>query len=264
MYEYLCFFLFYAFAGWITEVVYAAVDTGKFVNRGFLNGPLCPVYGFGVIAVVRILSPVQENPLLLFFGAVLLTSIVELASGWLLEKAFNERWWDYSDEPFNFLGYICIKFSLFWGFACLFMIKIVHPGLVRLIEILPNKAVYAVLIVLYSILLIDILATVQTVLRLNRQLAELNRIAGKFHDISDDIGEFLYSESMKMVVKAEEIKEQREKLIRRDFFGKKRLMKAFPKMSSRKYMSELKQLKKNLGLLFEREKEEESEKKGEA
>src|SRR5690606_13878404 len=125
--DYAWFFLIYAFLGWCTEVAYKAVTSGKFVNRGFLLGPLCPIYGFGMILLLIIFQPIKDNVLLLFFGAIIITSALEFITGYILEKVFHHKWWDYSDVPFNIKGYICLKFSLAWGLAAVFVIHIVHP-----------------------------------------------------------------------------------------------------------------------------------------
>lgn len=109
-YELVWIFIIYAFIGWCTEVSYAALDRGIFVNRGFLNGPYCPIYGCGVVIVVAVLTPLKDNLLILFIGSFLLTSILEYITGYLLEKVFHNQWWDYSDKPFNIHGYVCLKF----------------------------------------------------------------------------------------------------------------------------------------------------------
>ena len=137
-YELVWIFIIYAFLGWCTEVSYAALDRGIFVNRGFLNGPYCPIYGFGVVIVVTILTPLQDNLLLLFFGSFLLTSVLEYITGFLLEKVFHDRWWDYSNKPFNIHGYVCLKFSIYWGLACTFIMKVIHPIIYRGITWIPH------------------------------------------------------------------------------------------------------------------------------
>ena len=112
IYKALCYFFIYGFLGWCCEVIYAAIIDGKFVNRGFLNGPICPIYGFGVLFVLTLLEPIRENFLFLFIGSVILTSVLEFITGFLLEKVFKMKWWDYSNERFNIHGYICLKFSI--------------------------------------------------------------------------------------------------------------------------------------------------------
>ena len=127
MYETLFLFFIYAFLGWCLEVAYHALVTGQFINRGFLNGPWCPVYGFGASAVLACLLPLRENQFLLFLGSVAVTSAIEWLTGFALEKLFHQHWWDYSDQPFNLNGYICLRFSLAWGVACLVVVDAVHP-----------------------------------------------------------------------------------------------------------------------------------------
>ena len=126
-YELVWIFIIYAFIGWCTEVSYAALDRGIFVNRGFLNGPYCPIYGCGVVIVVAALTPLKDNLLILFAGSFLLTSILEYITGFILEKVFHNKWWDYSNKPFNLHGYVCLKFSIYWGLACTFIMDVIHP-----------------------------------------------------------------------------------------------------------------------------------------
>ena len=133
-YEVAWIFVIYAFLGWCTEVAYAALDTGKFVNRGFLNGPVCPVYGCGVLVVIVVLTPLKENFLILFAGSFLLTSIIEFITGFLLEKLFHNQWWDYSNEHFNICGYVCLKFSILWGIACTLIMDVIHPSIYKVIK----------------------------------------------------------------------------------------------------------------------------------
>lgn len=99
-------FFVYGFLGWCTEVAYAAVKQGKFVNRGFLNGPICPVYGIGVGVVVQFLTPVENNLVLLYISSTILVTAIEGITGFLLEKIFHNKWWDYSDQPLNIGGYV--------------------------------------------------------------------------------------------------------------------------------------------------------------
>ena len=271
MYEYLWLFIAYACLGWCTEVAFVTVDTGKFVNRGFLNGPVCPIYGFGVIAVISLLTPIQDNKLVLFLGSIIVASVIEFLAGWILEGIFKQRWWDYSNFSFNIKGYICLKFSILWGLGCMLVIEIVHPGIAHLISLIPVNIGWIILSIFYIILFIDIFATVQTVLKINRQLEEANKIAVKIHSISDDIGQKISSGSMKVVNRLEEskkvteglktnvissikssreqleyLKEQREKVLSKNFFGKRRIIKAFPQITSPKYKLELENLKNKI------------------
>lgn len=206
LYLVLCYFVIYAFLGWCTEVVFAAVDTGKFVNRGFLNGPICPIYGFGVVIIVILLMPVKENITMLFFGSVALTSALELVTGWLLERLFHTKWWDYSDIPFNIGGYICLKFSFMWGIACMVILNVIHPIIQDFVSRVDFEAGKIILGTALATTAVDLTATVQSVLSLNKQLKQINFMASKIKALSDEIGEILYSESMSFIEKSEELK----------------------------------------------------------
>ena len=108
-------FLFYSFAGWCCETVYCSVLQGKLVNRGFLNGPLCPVYGFGALLVIFLLQGTQQTPMALFFSGMLVTSVLEYFTSWLLEKLFHMKWWDYSGYIFNIDGRVCLEGLIIFG-----------------------------------------------------------------------------------------------------------------------------------------------------
>ena len=115
-------FVIYSFLGWCVEVIYHAVTWGEVTNRGFLNGPICPVYGIGVGVVVQFLTPVENNLVLLYISSTILVTVIEGITGFLLEKIFHNKWWDYSDMPFNIKGYVCLKFTILWGLAASFII----------------------------------------------------------------------------------------------------------------------------------------------
>ena len=188
-YELVWIFIIYAFLGWCTEVSYAALDRGIFVNRGFLNGPYCPIYGFGVVIVVTILTPLQDNLLLLFFGSFLLTSVLEYITGFLLEKVFHDRWWDYSNKPFNIHGYVCLKFSIYWGLACTFIMKVIHPIIYRGITWIPHTLGVVLLVIFMTVFIVDCCITVSTILKFNKRLKLMDEMAEKIHKLSDEIGE---------------------------------------------------------------------------
>ncbi|MCI9156144.1 MAG: hypothetical protein HFF44_04270 [Lawsonibacter sp.] len=191
MYRFLWIFFIYAFLGWCTEVSYAALVTGKFVNRGFLNGPVCPIYGFGVVIVLGCLTPLSDHLPVLFVGSVVLTSALEWLTGFVLEKLFHQRWWDYSNQPFNLSGYICLRFSIAWGFACMFVVKLLHPTVLGLIRLIPRPVGLILLVLLGGTMAVDLAATVSTVVKLNRHLAQIDELAAKIKEASNEFGENL-------------------------------------------------------------------------
>ena len=212
-YELVWIFIIYAFFGWCTEVSYAALDTGKFVNRGFLNGPYCPIYGCGIVIVVTILTPLKENLLLLFAGSVLLTTTLEFLTGYILEKAFHNKWWDYSDKPFNVKGYICLKFSILWGLACTFVMEILHPAIYKLITWIPFLPGVILLIILMGIFAVDCCITVSTILKFNRHLKIMEDLAASIHRLSDEIGENIYENVSDILERSEQFQEDHAQFI---------------------------------------------------
>lgn len=209
-YEVAWIFVIYAFLGWCTEVAYAALDTGKFVNRGFLNGPVCPVYGCGVLVVIVVLTPLKENFLILFFGSFLLTTVIEFITGFLLEKLFHNQWWDYSNEHFNICGYVCLKFSILWGIACTLIMDVIHPTIYKVIKIVPKLPGTVILVLLCIAFAVDLIITVSTILKFNEHLKMLDELAAKLKVISNEIGENIYEGVASMVEKSDDLKETME------------------------------------------------------
>lgn len=210
MYQFLWIFFVYAFLGWCTEVSYAALRTGKFVNRGFLNGPVCPIYGCGVVVVLAGLEPLKGNFVLLFLGSVVLTSALEWATGFVLEKLFRQRWWDYSDKPFNLWGYICLEFSIMWGFACLFVVDILHPSIEFFIRLIPHTLGWVLLGLFSAAMAVDLAATVRTIAKLNRQLDQIDQLARRLKTASNEFGENLADRVLEAAERSADWKEDWE------------------------------------------------------
>ena len=263
IYKTASYFVIYAFFGWCLEVVYQAVEHGKFINRGFLNGPYCPIYGFGVIIVYNALEPLKENIFILYFGAVILTTALELITGFLLEKIFDQKWWDYSHERFNLKGYICLKFSLLWGVACLITVRLIHPMVNNFVDKLPYLIGIPVLVVFFIGFTSDMIITVLAIIHIKKKIKLLDSISCEKRKISDKAGERIF-DSVEYVIEKkttldEKTAEQREKfnelakkyakLREERNFTISRLSKAFPKLTiyQPKYFKEqLNELRSNL------------------
>lgn len=207
-YQILSLFFTYAFLGWCAEVSYHALITGSFVNRGFLNGPLCPIYGIGILGVVFLLEPFKENTLLLFFTSLILTSFLELLTGFFLEKLFHARWWDYSNEHFHFGPYVCLKFSLIWGFACVFVLEFLHPSILTIIAFVPLIIGKILLALLSAALITDLYVTITTVTNIFRRLEHLELLASEIQTISDRIGERISDSTLEVIEKQRQGKER--------------------------------------------------------
>lgn len=194
--EIMNFFLIYAFLGWIVEVIFHVVAQGVIVNRGFLNGPLCPIYGLGMLLILYILLPISDNLIVLLFGGIILTTSIELFGGWILEKLFHMRWWDYSEEPFNLHGYICVKFSIAWGLGVVSVIRILHPVVEDVNVLVLETPLKWLLIPLGVILIIDIAATVASIMHLQNELQTLDRLAREIRDSSDRLTQVIANKTI--------------------------------------------------------------------
>ena len=116
LYHVLAWFWLYSFCGWIWESSYVSIRQKKLVNRGFVNGPLLTLYGTGAVMVYLILRPFEANVWALYFGGVIVATVLEYVTGVLMETIFHAHWWDYSNQKFNFQGKICLSSSIAWGF----------------------------------------------------------------------------------------------------------------------------------------------------
>ncbi|MHB1484775.1 MAG: putative ABC transporter permease [Saccharofermentanales bacterium] len=159
LYELLWFFMIYAFIGWLMEEIVILVVYGVVVKRGFLYGPIGPIYGIGMLIVILSLTPIKKRIVPLFAGAVLLTSAFEYISGFLLDVIFNQKWWNYVESPFNLHGYISLGSSLAWGVVCVFIVRIIHPHIQEMVDSIDIRTGYRVLTAMYLIYLVDNIAT---------------------------------------------------------------------------------------------------------
>ena len=194
-YQICWYFLIYSFGGWVVEVIFHAVALGKVVNRGFLNGPVCPVYGFGVLSVFAMINTLQSSGYqmsegMIFLFGVILATVVELIAGWMLDVCFHARWWDYSDKPFNFHGYICLEFSLIWGLAIVLVVKVFQKYVENDTSMQTDSALgWMILAILYCIYLADLIVTVAVIRGLNQKLTRLNMIRSDMRIVSDKLSD---------------------------------------------------------------------------
>ena len=237
LYYFALSFFVYGFLGWCTEVAYAAAKQGKFVNRGFLNGPICPVYGIGVGVVVQFLTPVENNLVLLYISSTILVTVIEGITGFLLERIFHNKWWDYSEQPLNIGGYVCVLFSLIWGVFCVLIVKIIHPLIYKVLTMIPLVLGIVVMACLAVGLLADLYVTASGILKMNRRLEAMEKIAAELKELSDKVGENIYENVMEGMefreekkARIEELKAKYEEMAENRTKVGERLVKAFPKM----------------------------------
>lgn len=199
MYYLILYFFVYGFLGWCTEVAFAACKERKFVNRGFLNGPICPIYGIGVGIVVQFLTPYKENLVLLYIASVVMVTALEWVTGFILEKIFHNKWWDYSKMPLNLNGYVCLLFSLIWGVACVLIVDFIHPLIHKVLSWIPFPVGMTLIVVLSIAMFVDLYVTASTILKMNKHLEKMKEIAADLHRISDELGESIYQEVVEVL-----------------------------------------------------------------
>ena len=196
------------------EVVFCTVRTGKLVNRGFLNGPVCPIYGFGMTLVLAVLGRFSDNIALLFLGGMVLTSALELVGGWALKKFFHTTWWDYSEKPFNIGGYICLQFSLAWGVCVVLAVRFLHRVVHMFVRWIPFPVGVVLIGIIMAYFLTDAIVTVLAICRINRSLTVLSAMAAKLRQDSDvlsgRLGRFALRADERISGQREEFREKME------------------------------------------------------
>lgn len=202
------YFFVYSFLGWCTEVAFAACKERRFVNRGFLNGPFCPIYGFGVSLVIVFLTSYRSNLVFLYIASVFLVTVLEGLTGWAMDKIFHNKWWDYSDMPLNIGGYVCLIFSLIWGAACVAIMNLIHPLIHKGLTFLPHTLGIVLIILLGILLIADTCVTASAIFKFNRQLEHMEKIAAELHELSEQLGENIYSTTVRVMEAADDIQEK--------------------------------------------------------
>ncbi len=230
----IAYFIIYSFLGWVMESVLKTYLQKKPVNSGFLYGPLCPIYGFGAMIMLLFLQGFKEKPILLFIISVIILSIWEYIVGWLLEKIFHTKYWDYTQNKFNIKGRICLMNSLFWGVLGVIFIRYMHPFFISIINEIPKKLLVFVTILFSISAIIDSIITIIRVCNLKDKLEHLkeitNTIKEKLEELNTKSITKVNKENLQKVI--EELKHKQTKLKRRLLKQTNRLKKAFPTIKS--------------------------------
>lgn len=153
--QWLFFYYFYCFFGWVFESTFVSVKSRKFVNRGFMRGPFLPIYGSGAIMMLVVSMPFQDHIFLTYIAGCIGATALELVTGILMESLFKVRYWDYSDQKFNYKGHICLSSTIAWGFLTILMTEFVHRGVEQAVSLIPYRVVTVVTLVLTVYIIID-------------------------------------------------------------------------------------------------------------
>jgi len=200
--EYFLFFMFYSFLGWGMEVLLTLCRNKKFVDRGFLLGPYCPIYGCGVLLIIFLLRKYTDNILVLFILAMVICMALEYLTSFLMELIFKARWWDYSDKKYNINGRICLEYAIFFGFGGTLIMYIVHPFILGIIGKLSNVWLLIIGITVLVLFLMDNVISLVAMSKINR--FEFKKYKDSTEDINDMVREYLMKHSIltKRLVKA--------------------------------------------------------------
>lgn len=189
--QWLLFFFLYCFLGWVWESCYVSARQRRWVNRGFLHGPLLPIYGFGAVIILWATLPVRGSLALIFLLGMLAATALEYVTGAAMEALFKVRYWDYSGKPFNLNGHICLTCSLAWGAFSVLLVKVLHPPLEDLVLRLPAFLADALACVLTVYFTADTVRSFQAAMdlrevltRLTEENEDLRRLAKRAEVIS--------------------------------------------------------------------------------
>lgn len=220
--KYFLLFIIYSFAGWVMETLWVSWCNKRLVDRGFLIGPYCPIYGFGALLIVLFLGKLSFSPILVFLMTVFVCGALEYFASWIMEKIFKARWWDYSNVKFNLNGRICLKNLIAFGVMGLAVIYIINPNLEIWIDYFINKENLRVFaFVLWTVFIMDFVVSTIVVYGFRRVTEKVN---------AERIGD-----------NTEQITNMVRKLLSEKSFFHRRFIEAYPKLEAIKIkMKEIK------------------------
>lgn len=172
---YFILFLIYSFMGWSIEVVNSLISEKKFVNRGFMLGPYCPIYGYSAIIMVLYLDQYRDNVLTVFLLAVVVCSVVEYLVSYAMEKLFNARWWDYSNKKFNINGRVCLTNAFLFGILGVILVYFINPFLYKLISKMNTKVLMIISIILLVLFVIDFITSMGVTCKLKNSMKRIKK-----------------------------------------------------------------------------------------
>lgn len=215
LYHVLFWLFLYSFLGWVWESSYVSVKEKHFVNRGFVTGPVCTIYGVGAVGVYLCLRPLEGHGCWLFLCGIVLATLLEYVTAWVMETVFHTSWWDYSDKPFNLKGRICAESSVMWGFLTLLMFDFLQPFVEWVVGLFSEATGHMIVTVCLIVYSVDFGISVFAAAQLGDRLSNLQRLLDEFAE---------YVHSTKVYESAEEMREafgfNRQSFVFRDMQGK--------------------------------------------
>ena len=192
--EYFLVFILYSFLGWFIEVMLSFIQHKKFINRGFLIGPYCPIYGFGMLLIIFLLKEYTGEPLVLFILSMVICLVLEYMTSYLMELIFKARWWDYSSKKFNINGRVCLEYAIFFGIGGTLIMYVVHPFVMNLVGRLSSIVLLVIGAILLVSFIIDNIMSFDAISKINK--FELKKYRDNTEDITNMIKDYLANYSL--------------------------------------------------------------------
>lgn len=183
IYDYLWLFVFYSVAGWAVGTAAAAAREKKFLDVGFLYGPFCPAYGFGGLLFSLFLPELRNDLVFLFIGGSVLSFLVTMATGFVLERIFHRKWWDYSRKRFHFGSYVNLPYMVVWGIGAVLSISFLNPFVTSMVHLLPRRLSILLLLAIYAVTAIDMVSSCLAVLSIHSRLRKIELV----EDVSESL-----------------------------------------------------------------------------
>lgn len=202
-YHWLTFFYIYCFFGWIFESTYVSLKKHHFVNRGFLRLPMLPLYGTGAVMMLWVSLPVKNNLFLVYCSGVVAATLLEYVTGYVMERLFKVRYWDYSNQKFNIHGYICLTSSIAWGFLTILMTEVIHKPIEHLVLNLPPVLEWCLLGAVSGCFVMDTIQSTKEALGLAKALESVAKLRADLEDMQVQLA-LLKAETMQNVENAKE------------------------------------------------------------
>lgn len=202
LYELLWFFLLYSFAGWCAGVIVAALRKHTFVNTGFLTLPFCPIYGVAAVVFSIFLPELRDRLFFLFLAGAVLSAFLVFVTGFVLERIFHRKWWDYTRYRFQFEGYITLPHLIIWGLLAVLCIRVTNPLICSLLSLLPSRIARPALLILLVLVGIDLLVSLISVLQLRLRLRRLTALQEDFRNLSTQFGNAITGRVQRRMMRA--------------------------------------------------------------
>lgn len=187
--QWLLVFYLYCMLGWCFESTVVSVGQRRLVNRGFLRGPMLPIYGFGAVILLHVSLPLKQHPVWLYLASMIAATVFEYIVGVVMEKIFKVKYWDYSKQRFQFQGYICLRSSLCWGFLGLILTSVIHPPIEKLVLGLPFIGLIVIDVLFSAAFISDVIVSVRSALDLAKVLEELDRLREQGAELRQQLSE---------------------------------------------------------------------------